>query len=112
MPLVPHLFTPVEVMFMLLSQPAAMNCLEETGNIESNTKPLAFPEMLEAQGGQSRCCCRVCLSWLTTYPHAAHLSFCTRARVGTGSLESPPHHRCTMLAHLLHFGAKTMFTAF
>lgn len=87
-------------------------CLEETGSIESNTKPLAFPRVLEAQGGWSRFCCKFCHSWQTTYHHAAHLPFVRELAVGTGSLESLWHHWCTMFAHFLHFCTKTMVNAF
>lgn len=100
------------MLLMLLWQLAATSSLEETGSIESNTNPLSFPCVLKAQGGWSRCCCRVCHSCLATYPRAAHLPYVPEQGVGIGSLESLPHHQCTMLAHFLHFCAKTMLTAF
>lgn len=57
-----HLFTPLEMMLIRIWQLIVINCMEETGSVESN-KPLAFPQVLETRESWSRCCC-----WPTTYP--------------------------------------------
>lgn len=47
-PLLHHLFTPLEIMLRMLWQMVAIRCLEENGIIENNAKHLAFPQVLDA----------------------------------------------------------------